>query len=68
MKKKTNPEDREVQNIVRRLITMERDYGESVVRRAASRYVNTRRAQAKLARNIEQAEKDLADLKKKKGM
>ena len=58
-------EDRRVEKIVARIISIEKQYGVQFTRRACFRYYQRRGNELALKRQIKEAEKGLIEMKKK---
>ena len=61
---KREKEERVIQRAIRRIKTIEKDYGVEVARCAAQRYALRRREEAKLEREIKEKEEELQRMKK----
>lgn len=57
-------EDRLISKIEKRIISIEKQYGIAITRKACSRYYHKRGSELKLKRDIKEKKKQLEDLKK----
>jgi hypothetical protein len=62
---KNQLENRNIENILLRIKTIEKRYGVNFTKRACSRYSLQKGAEHKLVKEIQQREKELAQLKRK---
>lgn len=58
-------EDKLVERLVKRIISIEKDYGVDLTRRACNRYYLRRGNELKLKREIAEREKELQEMKQK---